>query len=191
MNKEGLLVVVSAPSGTGKTTVCHALLEMDSNFSFSVSCTTRTPRPTEQEAVDYYFVSKETFEDYIKKGVLAEWEEIFGYYYGTLISSLENALEKREILLLDIDVKGGLTIKELYPDYAITIFLLPPNYKELENRLRHRGADSDESIVTRKERIEEEMKLGENFDYVIINDKLEETVEQVETIIEERVNQWQ
>ncbi|RKY49124.1 MAG: guanylate kinase [Candidatus Neomarinimicrobiota bacterium] len=186
MKKKGLLVVISAPSGTGKTTVCKKLREVDrSRFKFSVSCTTRSPRPGEKNGVDYYFVSREEFKKKIKNGELVEWEEVFGNYYGTLRSVLEEAIEKGDILLLDIDVKGGMNIKRLFPENTVTIFLLPPSEEELNRRLVTRGVDDEQSIRRRKKRIGEEMKLGEHFEYKIVNDKLDETVEKILKIIEE------
>jgi guanylate kinase len=119
--------------------------------------------------------------------MLAEWEEIFGHYYGTLKSELENALVDSKICLLDVDVKGALNIKKLYPDNTLTIFLLPPNQEELERRLMSRGTEKKESILKRKERLPEELKLAEQFDYIIVNDKLDETVDKIKRIIKDRM----
>lgn len=185
--KHGLLLPISASSGTGKTTVCHELMKQNNCFRFSVSCTSRPPRDSEEDGIDYHFITKEKFESHIKNNMLAEWEEIFGHYYGTLKSELENALVDSKICLLDVDVKGALNIKKLYPDNTLTIFLLPPNQEELERRLMSRGTEKKESILKRKERLPEELKLAEQFDYIIVNDKLDETVDKIKRIIKDRM----
>lgn len=186
-SKRGLLLPISAPSGTGKTTVCRELMKENNHFKFSVSCTTRSPRYSEKDGIDYYFITKEEFENYIKNNMFAEWEKIFGHYYGTLKSELENTLRDNKVCLLDVDVKGALNIKKLYPNDTITIFLLPPNQEELERRLKSRGTDNPESISKRKERLPEEVKLAEHFDYIIVNDKLDKTVDKIKKIIKDRM----
>ena len=184
MNK-GLLLPIAAPSGTGKTTICRRLLNSGKRFVFSVSATTRSPRPMERDGVDYIFLARDVFEQYIRDDKLAEYEEVFDNYYGTLHSTLDESLESGKILLLDIDVKGALRIKKLYPDQTISIFLLPPNREELLRRLKGRGTDDNESIATRNARIPDEIKLGEQFDYQIVNDNLNETVLKILNIIKE------
>ncbi len=186
MKNDGLLLPIAAPSGTGKTTVCRKLLDYSDSFVFSVSCTTRPPRPNERDGVDYHFISKEIFEEYIRNDILVEWEDVFNCCYGTLKSAVEEALESAKILLLDIDVKGALAIKKLYPEEAVSIFLLPPNYEELKKRLHFRGTEDKKSIALRNARIPDEMKFGEQFDYVIVNDKIDKTVEEIIEIIKER-----
>jgi len=188
MSMKGLLLPIAAPSGTGKTTVCRRLLEQREDFVFSVSATTRRPRKMEQEGVDYYFLSRTQFEDYIRQGKLAEYEQVFDNYYGTLRSSLDTALAAGKILLLDIDVKGALAIKKLYPGQTISIFLLPPNQVELLRRLKGRGTDDEASIALRNARIPAEIKLGEQFDRQIVNDQLDDTVTAIMTIIKEYTN---
>jgi guanylate kinase len=185
MKKKGLLLPIAAPSGTGKTTVCRRLLETDSRFVFSVSATTRPPRKTEQDGVDYIFLSQETFAKYIRAAKLAEYEQVFDNYYGTLRSSVEDSLAQGKILLLDIDVKGALQIKQLYPEQTISIFLLPPNNKELLRRLKGRGTDDEKSIAVRNARIPDETKMGRQFDYQIVNDDLDETLAKIMNIIKE------
>ncbi|RLA89739.1 MAG: guanylate kinase [Deltaproteobacteria bacterium] len=185
MKKSGLLLPIAAPSGTGKTTVCRELLAREPRCRFSISATTRPPRPNERDGVDYHFLSRSQFEKYIREQRLAEYEEVFGNYYGTLQSSLEEALQENLILLLDIDVKGALTIKRLYPDWTCSIFLLPPNRQELLRRLRGRGTDDPATIELRNARIPEELKHSEQFDYQIVNDKLDDTVNRILTIIKE------
>ncbi|HCK99821.1 MAG TPA: guanylate kinase [Candidatus Marinimicrobia bacterium] len=185
MSAKGLLLPIAAPSGTGKTTVCRHLIKNDDRFVFSVSATTRAPRKSEQEGVDYTFLSRDTFEKYIRENKLAEWEEVFGNYYGTLRSVVSNTLDMGKILLLDIDVKGALRIKRLYPDDTVSIFLLPPNQAELLRRLKGRGTDDEKSIAIRNARIPDEIKLGKQFDYQIVNNQLSETLRKIRIIIEE------
>ncbi len=182
---KGLLLPIAAPSGTGKTTVCHNLMQGDERFLFSVSCTTRPPRPNERDGVDYYFITRQQFEEFISTDKFVEWEEVFGNYYGTLKSAVSEALEKHKILLLDIDVKGALNIKKLYPQQTISIFLLPPSFDELERRLNKRGTDDDQSLAIRKARLATEVAYSKQFDRVIVNDHLDDTVNQIKKIIEE------
>jgi guanylate kinase len=185
MSSKGLLLPIAAPSGTGKTTVCRHLIKNDARFVFSVSATTRAPRKMERDGVDYHFLSRNQFEEYIRRQKLAEYEEVFGNYYGTLRNTLDEALGNGKILLLDIDVKGALRIKRLYPDDTVSIFLLPPNNAELMRRLKRRGTDDEKSIAIRSARMPDEIKLGEQFDYQIVNNQLDETLRRIRIIIEE------
>jgi guanylate kinase len=185
MTGKGLLLPIAAPSGTGKTTVCRQLMAHDDRMLFSVSATTRPPRNYEQEGVDYFFLNRVQFEQYIRDGLLVEWEEVFGNYYGTLKSYVEQALTTSKILLLDIDVKGALEIKKLYPENALTIFLMPPNQAELLRRLKGRSTDDERNIALRNARIPEEIELSRRFDYQIINDKLNKTIQKISNVIEE------
>lgn len=187
MSAKGLLLPIAAPSGTGKTTICRRLLAADRRFVFSVSVTTRPPRQTERDGVDYYFVSRSEFEQYIRAGKLAEYEEVFGNYYGTLRSTIDSAIAAGNILLLDIDVKGALAIKHGYPDQTVAIFLRPPSQSELLRRLKCRGTDDEQSIARRKARIPDELRLGEQFDYQIVNDQLDHTVANILKIVEEHI----
>lgn len=185
MSDKGLLVPIAAPSGTGKTTVCRQLLRQSEQFVFSVSATTRKPRKMERDGIDYHFLSRTKFEDYIRQQKLAEYEQVFESYYGTLRSTLDNALESGEILLLDIDVKGAQAIKRLYPKQTLSIFLLPPSQDELLRRLKGRGTDDKQSIAIRNARIPDEIKLGEQFDRQIVNDQLDHTVSTIKKLIKE------
>jgi guanylate kinase len=182
---KGLLLPIAAPSGTGKTTVCHALQQDDERFIFSVSCTTRPPRNHERDGVDYHFVSPEKFQELIHSQQLIEWEQVFDHYYGTLKSAIEEALSQGKILLLDIDVKGALNIKKAYPEHTITIFLLPPSLEELNRRLAGRGTETAEEIAKRQARLKSEIALSTQFDHVIVNDHLVETITNIKKIIEE------
>lgn len=184
MNKRGLLVCLAAPSGGGKTTVAHKILDRNDDYEFSVSCTTREKRPNEEDGVDYHFVSLEEFEEKIKNGELAEFEQVHSDYYGTLKSAVENAFDHQKVLLVDIDVKGATRLKELYQNQCLTIFLNPPNIEELKKRLINRGTETEKSFQIRMERISLEMQYGEQFDRQVVNDDLEQTVDKIERIIE-------
>ncbi|MBU0712760.1 guanylate kinase [bacterium] len=185
MITKGLLLPIAAPSGTGKTTVCRQLLEQDERFVFSISATTREPRKMERDGVDYYFLSREQFKAHIRQHKLAEYEQVFENYYGTLRSTLDETLAAGKILLLDIDVKGALAIKNLYPEQTISVFLLPPSQAELLRRLKGRDTEDEQSIAIRNARIPAEIKLAEQFDRQIVNDKLDHTVDAIMTIIKE------
>ena len=159
-------------------------------IEFSVSVTTRPPRPYEVHGKHYFFISKEEFQDLIRRGELVEWEEVFahdGHLYGTLRSYVEQALQEGRILLLDIDIKGGLNVKRTYPEDTIAIFIRPPSREELERRLRKRGTDSEEQIKLRLARMPEELRLGEQFDFQVVNDKLGQALEEVFEIVEKHV----
>lgn len=180
------LLVLSAPSGGGKTTVAKHVLSKFSNFGFSVSATTRAPRAGETNGKDYYFFSKEEFINKIKNNEFAEHEEIFNNIYGTLKSEIDNALNGGKNLIFDIDVKGALSIKKAYPGEAFLLFLMPPDLEELENRLRNRDSENEVQIETRLARSAMEIAMKNEFDAIIINDDLHETLAKVEQIIQEK-----
>ena len=177
------LLILSSPSGGGKSTVAHHLLKVFPQFRLSVSATTRDKRPGETHGKDYYFLTKEEFKKAIEKNELIEYEEIFGNYYGTLKSEIEKSISKGELLLFDIDVKGALSLKKLYPDTALLVFLTPPTEKILLERLKNRRTETDEQIRTRFERAKMEIAYSQKFDIVLINDKLEQTFKQAEAIV--------
>ena len=183
MNKKKNLLVISSPSGGGKSTVARHLLNTFDNLKFSVSATTRGKRPNEIEGKDYFFMSKNDFQKGIENGDMVEYEEIFGNYYGTLKSEIEKARHKDFCLIFDVDVKGALSLKKAYPDDSILIFLSPPDMSILEERLIKRDTESSEQISLRLSRAKLEMSLREQFDYDIINDNLEETLNTVEKIV--------
>ena len=166
-------ITISAPSGSGKTTLCKALQLMEPEIEWSISYTTREKRSTEQNGVDYFFISKEEFEDLIIKEHFLEWQNVHGFYYGTSASSLENTIENDKITLIEMDVKGAMTIKKLFPDQTFSIFIMPPSISQLRERLRSRGTDSERRINIRLKRFHEEMEFREKFDYVMINEDLE------------------
>ncbi len=186
----GMILVIAGPSGAGKGTVEDAIMEHFKDIRFSVSVTTRPKRDYEEEGVHYFFISREDFQEKIRGDELVEWEEVFsgnGHLYGTLRSHIDDALTKGKVILLDIDIKGGLNVKQAYPEQCLSIFIQPPSVAELEKRLIHRGTDSPEQIKIRMARMPEEMELGKQFDHQIVNDDLQRAVQEVIRIIEEKV----
>ena len=178
------LIIVSAPSGTGKTTICKVLQERDKTINFSVSCTTRKPRAGEKDGVDYKFIDDKKFKDGIDNSSFAEWEKIHGNnYYGTLVSTLTDAVSHKQLLLLELDVKGAMAIKNLYPNNTISIFIEPPSLKELKLRLENRGTESKNNIIKRLERLHDEISFKPKFDFCIINDDINKAVNEIINII--------
>ena len=167
------LITISAPSGSGKTTLCKMLQDERSDISWSVSCTTRAPRPNEIDGIDYYFNSRDQFMKSIADDAFAEWEDVHGQYYGTLKLNLDTAIANNTILLLELDVKGSMSIVQLYPEQSFSIFILPPSIEHLRHRLRNRGTDTESRINERLKRFEKEMEYKSKFDYVLINEDLE------------------
>ena len=167
------LITISAPSGSGKTTLCKMLQNERSDISWSVSCTTRAPRPNEIDGIDYYFNSRDQFMKSIADDAFAEWEDVHGQYYGTLKLNLDTAIANNTILLLELDVKGSMSIVQLYPEQSFSIFISPPSIEHLRHRLRNRGTDTESRINERLKRFEREMEYKSKFDYVLINEDLE------------------
>jgi len=182
------LVVLSAPSGGGKSTICRLLLERNPDFRVSISATTRAPRKTEKEGVHYYFLSEKDFFDKVEKGEFIEYAEVHGNYYGTLKSAVKELQEKGYTVLFDIDVIGALNIKKQYPE-AMLVFIRPPSLEELKRRLRNRQTDDEAEIQHRLERLPMEYAKAEHFDYDIVNDDLMATVEQIEQLIHKHQRQ--
>ncbi|MFL3025308.1 MAG: guanylate kinase [Candidatus Neomarinimicrobiota bacterium] len=177
-------IIISAPSGSGKTTICKYLQKLDSSINFSVSCTTRQKRANEFEGKDYFFITNEEFEKKINDAKFIEWEQIHGnFYYGTLKSTLEKAINEDKRILLELDVKGATSVKKLYPNKSLSIFIEPPSVEVLKLRLEKRGADNDERIIKRLERLESELSYKSNFDYHVINDDLDQAVNEIMSII--------
>ena len=166
-------ITISAPSGSGKTTLCKALQIVEPEIEWSISYTTRQKRPIEEDGIDYFFISEENFEELIIKGHFVEWQNVHGFYYGTSLSNLENAIKNDKIMLIEMDVKGSMSIKKLFPDQTFSIFILPPSISQLRQRLRSRGTDSERRINIRLKRFQEEMEFREKFDYVMINEDLD------------------
>ena len=175
-----LVFIISAPSGSGKSTLVKRLMESDDNLTFSTSVTTRDPRPGDGES--YEFVSREEFLELRDNGELLECAEVFGHFYGTSRQVLRRAAEQRRDLILDIDVQGAAQLKEKLPQ-AVSIFILPPSRQELEARLRKRSSDSDEVISRRLSDAGKEVSNYERYDYVLVNDQLDESFERLRGIL--------
>jgi guanylate kinase len=175
-------LVLSAPSGGGKTTIAKMLVKRHSEMCISISATTRNMRPREENGKDYFFLSNEEFKKNIQNDNFIEYEEVHGDYYGTLKDRVTDLVNQGKTVIFDIDVKGALSIKKKYSE-AILLFIKPPSLDELKARLKRRKSESDEAINKRLGRIEFEYNQAKHFDYVIINDNLQHTIEQIEKLI--------
>ncbi len=187
MNR-GKLIVVSAPSGAGKTTIVRTMMAKYPAMLFSVSATTRPQRAREKQGKDYFFLTKEEFERRIKAGELVEWEEIYGNYYGTLKSEVDRALHNGRIMMFDIDVKGGLSIKQRYPDDTVLIFIKPPSVEALHRRLLDRKTEDEATVARRMTRVPMELEKGNEFQYQVVNDDLQTALAEVEKILTTHTN---
>lgn len=187
---QGKIIAFSAPSGAGKTTIVHRLLERIPELSFSISACTRDRRGrTEANGKDYYFISVQEFQDKIRHDEFVEWEEVYeGAFYGTLKSEIERIWETGRHAILDVDVKGGLSIKEFYKDRALAIFVKPPSLEILEERLRTRATDSAASISSRLYKANFELTFEDRFDEVVVNDDLEEATAQAEKLVRDFIS---
>lgn len=185
MNTEGKIIVVSAPSGTGKSTIINAILQNgDIDMMFSVSATNRSPREGEMDGVNYKFLTTEDFRKRIADDEFVEWEEVYpGRYYGTLKSEIERIRKSGHNVILDIDVKGALNVKRLYGDDAITIFIQPPSLEALRQRLESRGTETPESLKQRLDKAEFELSFSPHFDVSVINDDLPTATQQTKQLI--------
>ena len=179
----GCLFIISAPSGTGKTTLCSAVLNRFPDMLYSVSYTTRKSRNGEQNGIDYHFIEKDNFKNKIKSGKWAEWAEVHGNYYGTSAELLDKGLDSGLDIILDIDVQGTIRLLERYPE-SVTVFIMPPSIEELKRRLELRNTDSDEVIARRLENAKMEMAKKDLYIHVIINDQLPDAIEQLVAVIE-------
>ena len=180
----GKLVIFSAPSGSGKTTIVRELLKRFNCFEFSISATSRKPRGEEKDGKDYYFLSNEEFKACVERGEFVEWEEVYqGTCYGTLKREMERIWAKGNIILFDVDVMGGISLKRLFGDDACSVFIMPPSVEELERRLRGRGTDAEEVILKRIAKAEFELSKAPEFDHIVVNDKLDDAVSEVEKIL--------
>lgn len=183
---EGKLIIISAPSGSGKTTIVKHILGLGLNLKFSVSACSRKPRINETNGKDYYFLTSGDFKKRINSGDFIEWEEVYeGCFYGTLKSEVERIWMTGNHVVFDVDVKGGLNIKKQYPDKSLALFIRPPSVAELEKRLRNRSTDSDDVIKTRIAKAEYELSFADGFDKIVVNDKLDVALEETENIIKE------
>jgi len=193
---KGILLVLSGPSGVGKGTVCSALRKKENNLVYSVSATTRAPRVGEVEGVNYFFKTRQQFEEMIQKDQLLEWAEYVNNYYGTPRAYVEEQLELGNDVILEIEVQGAMKVKEKFPQ-GVFIFLSPPSMEELHNRIVGRGTETNDSIVHRMTVAKEEIDMMEHYDYVVVNDEVESACERIEAIViaehckkERKVNQY-
>jgi len=180
------LIIVSAPSGAGKTTLVKYLLEQFSNLSFSISCTTREKRTGEIHGKDYYFLTKEDFNLKIQNDEFVEYEEVYhGVFYGTLKSELERVWNNSKIIIFDVDVEGGITLKNKYPENSLAIFISPPSLEILKQRLQNRNSESEETLKKRIEKASYELTFSSKFDKIIINDDLEISYQTIKKMTED------
>lgn len=189
--KEGKLIIVSAPSGAGKSTIVRSLLKSGIQLQFSISACNRPPRGREVHGVEYYFLSTEDFLQKVKENAFLEWEEVYpGRYYGTLREEVERILDAGANVIFDVDVVGGLNIKKEYGEQALALYILPPSIDALELRLRKRSTESDEEIRTRLGKARQELEYAKDFDVQIINTELDaairQTIESVRGFLDEK-----
>ena len=182
---QGKLIIFSAPSGSGKSTIINKLMsEYGLQGRFSISATSRKPRGSEQDGVEYYFLSEEDFRRRISEGDFLEYEEVYpGCFYGTLRSEVDRTLARGENVILDIDVQGGLNVKKIYGDRALTLFIQPPSIERLRERLERRGTDAPEVIERRLAKAETELSFAHRYDAVVVNDDLEEACRDAARVI--------
>ncbi|WP_128894312.1 guanylate kinase [Longirhabdus pacifica] len=180
---KGLLIVLSGPSGVGKGTVCAALRKKMTNLVYSISATTRSPRKGEQDSVNYFFKSKQEFEDMIGRGEMLEWAKYVDNYYGTPAKFVEETTESGKDIILEIDVKGAMQVKEKCPN-GVFIFLVPPSLNELRSRIENRGTENEATIQSRMVVAKEEINRLKSYDYVVVNDQIELASSRIESIIE-------
>ena len=182
--KKGLLIILSSPSGAGKSTLAQRIKSWDTNCVFSISATTRKPREGEQDGKDYYFISEDVFRKKVSNGEMLEHAEVFGNLYGSLISPVLSSIDSGNDVLFDVDWQGSQQIKNTrLGEFVLSIFILPPSIKELESRLKLRNQDSDEVISSRMAKSVEEISHWPEYDYVVVNDDIDETEEKLKTII--------
>lgn len=179
----GILLVLSAPSGTGKTTLARRLLGELPDALFSISVTTRKPRGREQDGVDYHFVDVAAFQERIERGEFVEWAEVYGHFYGSSQAVVDEARARRGVAIFDIDVQGGLAIKRKHPD-TVLVFVVPPSMEELERRLRDRGTDAEETIRRRMLAARSEIERGvASYDYIVVNDDFERAYRDLHAVV--------
>ena len=182
------MIIVSAPSGSGKSTIVNWLMKEhpELHLNFSISCTSRAPRGTEQNGVEYFFLTPEKFKEKIQHNEFLEYEEVYeNRFYGTLKQQVENQREAGQNVVFDVDVKGGVNIKKYYGDDAMSLFIQPPSVEELRRRLEHRGTDTPEAIEERLAKAAYEMKFAPQFDHVVVNDDLESAKQETLKLVQD------
>lgn len=190
MSRQGKLIIFSAPSGSGKTTIVrHLLSTFDGQLAFSISACTRSPRPNEVDGKDYYFLSPEAFREKIENGEFAEWEEVYpGSYYGTLRSEIERLWNQGKDVLFDVDVKGGLKLKEVYGDSALSVFVKVSSEEEIYRRLYSRGTETPESMEKRMAKVRYEAGFQDQFDVIVVNDELDKALEDAAGLVQDFIS---
>lgn len=182
------IIIITAPSGAGKTSITRYLLNKHPELAFSISAATRSPRSYEKNGVDYYFLTLSDFQEKIRENAFAEWEMVYeGKYYGTLKAELQRIWDNDQLPLLDIDVKGAIHVQQQYPKTSLSIFIEPPSVEELKKRLESRGTETPESLQARVNKASYEISFKHHFNYSIVNDNLQEACEKTETIINQFV----
>ncbi len=185
----GKCIIFSAPSGAGKTTIVHALLKKELGLAFSVSACSRDPRPNETHGKDYYFLGTDGFKSKIEAGEFIEWEEVYtNNFYGTLKSEIERIWSEGKVVLFDVDVIGGLSLKRLFKENAFAVFVQPPSYEELESRLRKRKTETEEKIAQRMAKARKELSFAKEFDVILINDKLDQAILDAESLVRQFID---
>jgi len=183
------IIIITAPSGAGKTSITHYLLNKHPELAFSISAATRQPRAHEKDGSDYYFISLDDFREKIRENAFAEWEMVYeGKYYGTLKAELQRIWDNDQVPLLDIDVKGAIHVQQQYPGTALSIFIEPPSVEELKKRLESRGTETPESLQDRVNKASYEISFKHHFDHCIVNDNLQEACEKTENIVINFIN---
>lgn len=178
------IIIITAPSGAGKTSITRYLLDHISELAFSISAATRSPRSNEVEGKDYYFMSVDSFQKKIQNAEFVEWEMVYeGKYYGTLKTELDRLWNEKKCPLLDIDVKGAIHVQQQYPQTSLSIFIEPPSVRELARRLASRGTETEESLQTRVNKAEYEMSFSHHFNHIVVNDDLQEACEEAEKLV--------
>ena len=187
MNKKGAIIVISAPSGTGKTSIVKRIINEIPDLVFSVSATTRKKRENEKNGIDYYFISEKEFQEKIEKNEFVEWEKVYDYYYGTFKSIIEDNISKGKSVIMEVDVKGALSIKKIYPK-ANLIYVIPPSQDELIRRLKNRKTENDTDLRKRLERAIMELSIKDKFDYFVVNKDLEKAISDTKSLIKNILN---
>lgn len=187
MEKEGSIIVISAPSGSGKTSIVKNILEEFPELVFSISATTREKRENEKNGVDYFFLNKKEFEEKIKNNEFIEWEKFYDYYYGTFKSFIDENIKKSKSVILEVDVKGALSIKKIYKS-ANLIYIVPPSFEELVDRLKKRKTENDADLKKRIERAKMELSIKDKFDYFVVNKDLKKAISDTKSLIRKILN---
>jgi guanylate kinase len=187
LNKSGAIIAISAPSGTGKTSIVKRIIKEIPGLVFSVSATTRKKRENENNGIDYLFITESEFLEKIKNNEFVEWEKVYDYYYGTFKSVIEENISRGKSVILEVDVKGAFSIKKIYPD-ANLIYVIPPSHEELIKRLKNRKTEDDADMQKRLERAIMELSIKDKFDYFVVNEDLDKAISDTKSLINKILN---